>query len=234
MPSIKYLGPTTNDIDVLNRLRLQSEIAGTLTPAMVDQQITTALSPKANSYYLGNKSAQYVTTAAMSGRGATLINKSSEVNVPGGPVALSGGRIPASRLPNPHSSGRTGGKSWLKLVEYSSSNFNILSGVHNSTSERAIGNFTLNGPSYPWYPIFAGDFSMSGGKGEICIKQGSRVVARAVSGNVGNVWWTCSIVPMDSLVSYTGTVQFSITQRSFFGSTELSSGYRLTCLAIPA
>lgn len=234
MPSIKYLGPTVDDIDVLNRLRLQTEVAGTLSPEMVDQQITTALSPKANSYYLGNKSSQYVTTSAISGRGSTLINKSTQVNQPGMPVVLSGGRVPSSRLPNAYHSGRAGGKSWLKLAEYNADNFGILNGVYNSNNERVIGTFTLNGPNYPWFPIFAGDFSMTGGKGEVCIKQGSRYLARAISGNHGGVWWTCSVAPLDALTSYTGSVSFSIVQRAFFGSTNLGAGYRLTCLAVPA
>lgn len=232
MPSIKYLGPTTNDIDVLNRLRLQTEIAGTLTPATVDQQITTSLSTKANSYYLGNKSSQYVTTSAISGKGATLINKSSEVNIPGGPVVLQGGRIPADRLPRERE--RAGGRGVRKLNEYTADSFGILHGVHSSTTERVIGTFTLQGPSTPWFPIFSGDFSMTGGKGEICVKQGSTYLARAISGNLGGAWWTCNIIPMDALRSYTGSVSFSITQRAFFDRTELGAGYRMTCLAIPA
>lgn len=232
MPSIRYLGPTTNDIDVLNRLRLQAEVSGTLTPALVDQQITTSLSTKANSYYLGNESSKYVTTSALSGRGDALINISTQVNIPDHPVVLQGGRIPADRLPRERE--RTGGKGVRKLAEYTAANFGVLNGVHNSTTERVIGTFTLNGPNYPWFPIFSGDFSMTGGKGEVCIKQGSRYLARAVSGNHTGVWWTCNIVPTESLTSYTGSVSFSIVQRAFFGSTNLGAGYRMTCLAIPA
>lgn len=232
MPSIKYLGPTTNDIDVLSRIRLQTEVSGTLTPTLVDQQITTSLSTKANSYYLGNESSKYVTTSALSGRGATLIDKSTQVNTPGHPVVLQGGRIPADRLPRERE--RTGGKGARKLNEYNADNFGILHGVHSSTTERVIGTFTLNGPNYPWFPIFSGDFSMTGGKGEICVKQGSTYLARAISGNLPGVWWTCNIIPLDGLRSYTGSVSFSIVQRAFFDRTELGAGYRMTCLAIPA
>ena len=232
MPSIRYLGPTTNDIDVLNRLRLQAEVSGTLTPALVDQQITTSLSTKANSYYLGNESSKYVTTSALSGRGDSLINISTQVNIPNHPVVLQGGRVPADRLPRERE--RTGGKGVRKLAEYTADNFGVLNGVYNSTTERVIGTFTLNGPNYPWFPIFSGDFSMTGGKGEVCIKQGSTYLARAISGNHSGVWWTCSIIPLDGLRSYTGSVNFSITNRSFFGSTNLGAGYRMTCLAIPA
>lgn len=232
MPSIKYLGPTSDDTDVLSRIRLQAEVSGTLTPALVDQQITTSLSTKANSYYLGNESSKYVTTSALSGRGATLINKSTQVDIPGHPVALQGGRVPARFLPREGE--RPGGKGARRIKEWNADNFAILHGVHSSTSERTIGTFTLNGPNYPWFPIFSGDFSMTGGKGEVCIKQGSTYLARAISGNHSGVWWTCNIIPLDGLRSYTGSVSFSITQRAFFDSTELGAGYRMTCLAIPA
>lgn len=232
MPSIKYLGPTTNDIDVLNRIRLQTEISGTLTPSLVDQQITDALASKANSYYLGNESSKYATTSALSGRGDSLINISTQVNTPGHPVVLQGGRIPSDRLPRERE--RTGGRGARKLNEYNADNFGILHGVHSSTTERVIGTFTLNGPNHPWFPIFSGDFTMTGGKGEVCIKQGSNYLARAISGNHTGASWTCNIIPTQSLRSYTGSVSFSITQRAFFDRTELSAGYRMTCLAIPA
>lgn len=232
MPSIKYLGPTSNDIDVLSRLRLQEEVSGTLTPALVDQQITTSLSTKANSYYLGNESSKYATTSALSGRGATLINRSTQVNIPEHPAVLQDGRIPADRLPREWR--RTGGKSAKRLAEYNADNFGIFNGVHSSTTERVIGTFTLNGPNYPWFPIFSGEFSMTGGKGEVCVKQGSTYLARAISGNHTGAWWTCNLVPLDGLRSYTGSVSFSIVQRAFFDTTNLGAGYRMICLAIPA
>ena len=232
MPSIKYLGPTENDIDVLDRLRLQTEISGDLTPAMVDQRITTALTSKADSFYLGSKSSEYAAPSSMSGRGTNLINKVTQVNGPGEPVTMSGGRIPAFYLPN--SNTRPGGKRYAVLHELNFNNFQILHGFWNSTNERDIGVFTVPGPDYPWFPVFVGDFFMTQGKGEVCVKQGSRYIARAVSGNIPHVWWTCSVAPMDSLTSYTGSVRFTITQRAFHGGTELGSGYRLTCLCVPA
>lgn len=232
MPSIKYLGPTTDDIDVLNRLRLQTEVSGTLTPALVDQQITTSLSTKANSYYLGNKSGQYVSPSAMSGRGDALINKSTQVGGPGQPVVMQGGRIPASYLPRTYD--RPGGKSWRMVTEYSNANLSITTGVWNSNTERQIGSFSVSGPNYPWFPIFSGDFNIGGGKGEVCIKQGSRYIARAINGNDANFWWTCNVIPTASLTSYTGSINFQITQRAFWEGTNLGAGFRLTCLAIPA
>lgn len=232
MPSIKYLGPTSDDLDLVTRLRLQSEIAGEVTPASVDQQITDALTSKSNSFYLSNASSQRVSPSAISGKGSALINTSTQVNVPGGPVVLSGGRIPDSFLPNSYD--RPGGKGWNKVSEFTNANLTLTTGVWNSTSERQIGSFQVPGPSFSWFPIFSGDFTLGGGKGEICIKQGSRYVARAISGNLGSAWWTCSIIPLDSLISYTGSVTFTVTQRSFFGSTDLGGGFRIACLAVPA
>lgn len=232
MPSLRYLGPTTEDIDVMNRLRLQTEISGALTPEMVTDQVNTALVPKANTFYLGNASGQRVTPSAIAGKGDNLLHKTSNVDVPGGAASLSGGRIADSRLP--HSFDRPGGRSWLKVAEFSNTNLTISSGVYSSTVEQQIGTFTVNGPAQAWFPIFSGDFSLSGGKGEVCIKQGTRYLARAISGNDGNVWWTCGIIPTANIISYTGTVTFQITRRAFFNSTNLGGGFRFTCLAIPA
>lgn len=52
MPSIRYLGPTTEGIDVLTRLRLQEEVSGTLTTEQVQDEVFEALKNKADSFYL--------------------------------------------------------------------------------------------------------------------------------------------------------------------------------------
>lgn len=232
MPSLKYLGPTENNIDVLNRLRLQEEISGTLTPTMVDQKVTASLASKANNYYLGEESSKYATPSAMAGRGANLINRSTDVNVPGGPVSLVNGRVPASRLPR--TGLRSGGRSWNWMAHHTPTNLAITSGMWNSNNWRSVGTFTLPGPNYSWFPIFSGFFMMAAGKGEVVIQHGSRTIARATNGNHPGVWWTCPVSPASSLAPVTGSASFTIRHRAFWEQSQLSSQYHLACQRIPA
>lgn len=232
MPSIKYLGPTSGDDDVVNRLRLQTEISGTLSPAAVDQQITTSLAPKADATYLSNKASQYVTPSVLTGKGATLVPRDS-LNNANGPARIYWGQLSdLSQLPNQYY--RPGGKGWNKKGEWNSGNLSITSGVYSSTNEQQIGSFTVDGPSFPWIPIFMGFFTIGYGKGEICIKQGTRYLARAVSGNDPNAWFTCDLSPT-SPTTYTGNQTFTLTRRAFFspGSTNVSTYFHFCCMAVP-
>lgn len=231
MPSIRYLGPTSEDIDVLSRIRLQEEVSGELTPTMVDQHITEHLDAMANTYYLGNKSSQYVTPSALSNKGAELI-KTNEAGKPGGPVPIYNGRISdLSLLPNP--SKRPGGRGWNKAGEWNGGNLTLTTGYHYSTSEQQIGSFTVNGPNYPWFALFLGFIVMGGGKGELTIKRGSTPVSRAVSGGDVNAWFTCDFAPQ-VLTPYTGSQSFTITRRAFFDQVNVSGFFEFACISVPA
>lgn len=231
MPSLRYLGPTTNDIDLISRLRLQAEVSGTLTPELVDQQVTTALTNKATATYLGNASSQRVGPNALTAKTQGLI-RVSEAGHPGGPL-ING---PYSYLNLPNSSDRPGVRSTYTIYNHNNSTLPTTNGAYNSTTEQQIASFTINGPSAAWYPIFTGYFIIGLGKGEICIKQSSRYIARAIGGNDPNVWFTCNVIPLDTVTTYTGSVTFTITRRAVFspGSMTNAASYNLTCLCVPA
>lgn len=231
MPSLRYLGPTASDTDIITRLRLQAELSGTLSPELVDQQTTTALSTKADLTYLANISSQKVGSSVLTAKTANLI-PASDAGHPGGPLVNN----PYTYLNMPESYSRPGGRGWQAISNYNSSTVSITSGAYSSTTEQVIANFTLNGPSFPWFPVFTGYFVIGLGKGEICIKQGSRYIARAIGGNDPNAWFTCNVVPVDTLTSYTGSVSFTITRRAMFspGSMNNTADYMLGCMSVPA
>lgn len=234
MPSLRYLGPTSNDIDLVPRLRLQAEVSGTLTPALVDQQVTTALSPKADSFYVGSASSQRVTSSAITNKVSGLIPKSS-ANQPNGPLQHAGN---GTHLYLPNSFERTGGRGWRRvgLGAYSPNTISLTTGAYSSTTEQQIGSFTIAGPNWAWFPIFVGYFTIGLGKGEVCIKQGSRYIARAIGGNDPNAWFTSTLVPMSSLSYFTGSITFTVTRRAVFspGSTNIAGSYNFCCIAVPA
>lgn len=234
MPAFKYLGPTSGDNEILNRLRVQTEISGTVTPATLDAQITSSLSSKADNTYLSNKASQYVATSELTGKGNNYVSK-FPINEANTPILLHQGVIPITGIyPNQYE--RSGGRGWNKPGEWTSANLSITTGAYSSTTEQQIGSFTVNGPSTAWYPVFLGFFTIGLGKGEVCIKKGTRYIARAVSGNDPNTWFTCNICPTESLTTYTGSQSFTITRRAFFspGSTNVSSIFQFCCVAIPA
>lgn len=233
MPSLRYLGPTSENIDVLTRLRLQEEVSGTLTTGQIQDKVDDALKDKANTFYLGNASSQRVTPSAMSGKGNNLIRRSTSGSA-NGPVALSGGRIPSGTTYLPNSWDRPGGRGW-NMYEYNVDNLSLTTGHYGSTNLQQIGSFSVPGPSYSWLPIFTGDFSMGLGKGEILIMRGGRAVARAIGGNDANAWFTCTIVPVDP-VALTGTGTFTVHRKAVFspGATNVFPGFRISCLAVPA
>lgn len=234
MPSIRYLGPTTEGIDVLTRLRLQEEVSGTLTSEQIQSEVLESLKNKADSFYLGSASSQRVSQSAISGKGSTLIRKSTAGQA-NGPVALSGGRIPGtSYLPNAYPD-RPGGRGWRRAAEFNNTNLTLTTGHYASTNLQQIGSFNVPGPSFSWLPIFVGDFTIGFGKGEILIMRGGRPIARAIGGNDPNVWFTCTVVPVEP-VALTGTGTFTVHRKAVFspGETNIGGGFRLTCLAVPA
>lgn len=234
MPSIRYMGPTSDDIDVLTRLRLQEEIVGNLTSDQVQAQVLDALSNKADAYYLGNASSQRVGPSAISGKGNTLIKKPSygQANGPV-PIANTGGRISPSYMPNAHN--RPGGMGWKRVAQYTHDNLQLTTGHYGSTNEQQIGSFTVSGPSHAWFPMFLGDFQIGLGKGEVLIKHGGNIVARSIGGNDPNMWFSCPLVPMFFPGSVTGSQTFTVHRRAVFnpGSMNLGSFFRITCVAVP-
>ena len=231
MPSIRYLGPTDDDIDVLTRLRVQAEISGTLTTEKIQDDTYEALRDKANSFYLSDVSSQYVGPSAMSGRGANLIRKNLSGQA-GGMAPLSGGRIPASYMPNSYY--RPGGRGW-EMHEHNQDTLHLTTGHYESTNLQQIGSFTINGPNHSWLPIFTGDFQIGLGKGEVLIMRGGRPIARAIGGNDPHTWFSSTIVPVEpSPVS--GSATFTVHRKAVFnpGSTNIGGGYRVACLCVPA
>lgn len=234
MPSIRYLGPTSDDIDVLTRLRLQEEIVGNLTSDQVQAQVLDALTNKANAYYLGDASSQRVGPSAISGKGNTLIKKTS-YGQPNGPIPISGtgGRISSSYVPNAYY--RPGGVGWNRYGYFTENNLQITTGHYGSTNEQQIGSFTIPGPSYAWFPMFLGYFAIGLGKGEVYIKRGGNIVARAIGGNDPTMWFSCPLVPMFFPGSVTGSQTFTVYRKAIFdpGSMNLGSFFRITCIAVP-
>lgn len=230
MPSIRYLGPTDDDIDVLTRLRVQAEISGTLTTEKVQDETYEALRDKANSFYLSDVSSQYVGPSAMSGRGDNLIRKnlSGQAN---GMAPLSGGRIPGtSYLPNAYD--RPGGRGW-GIQTYTNSNLSITTGAYSSEILQQIGSFTINGPSSQWLPIFTGFFVTGLGKGEILIMRSGRIFGRSIGGNHTQQWFPNTTVPIDP-TPLSGSATFTIHRRAFFGGTmHVGVDYTITCMMVP-
>ena len=233
MPSIRYLGPTTNNPDVLTRLRLQQEVQSDLSNTQVQDEVLQALETKANTYYLNDASAQRVTPESIQGKGSTLIKKASSFD-PEGPVALSGGRIPGINN-MPISNSRSGGKRWRMSAQYTHENLSLVTGHLDAPHEQQIGSFTVNGPDHPWLPLFSGDFQIGLGKGEVLIKRGGNIVARAIGGNDPNMWFSCPVVPMFSPGSVTGSQTFTVHRKAIFnpGSMNLGMFFRITCIAVP-
>lgn len=233
MPSIRYLGPTTNNPDVLTRLRLQQEVQSDLSNIQVQDEVLQALEDKANTYYLNDASAQRVTPESIQGKESTLIKKASSFD-PEGPVALSGGRIPGINN-MPLSNNRSGGKRWRMSAQYTHDNLQLTTGHYESTNEQQIGSFTVRGPSHAWFPMFIGDFQIGLGKGEVLIKRGGNIVARAIGGNDQGMWYSCPIVPMFSPGSVTGSQTFTVHRRAVFPGvpTNLGIFFRITCIAVP-
>ena len=234
MPSIRYLGPTSDDIDVLTRLRLQEEIVGNLTSDQVQAQVLDSLTNKANAYYLGDASSQRVGPSAISGKGSTLIKKSSYGQANSTlPIANTAGRISPSYMPNAHN--RPGGRGWNRATEYTHNNMQIITGHYASLNDQQIGSFTVQGPSHAWFPMFLGNFQIGLGKGEVLIKRGGNIVARAVGGNDPNMWFSCQLVPMFFPGSVTGNQTFTVHRKAVFspGSMNLGTTFRITCISVP-
>ena len=234
MPSIRYMGPTSDDIDVLTRIRLQEEIVGNLTSDQVQDQVLASLSNKADAYYLGSASSQRVGPSAISGKGNTLIKKSSYGQANSTlPISNTGGRISPSYMPNAND--RPGGRGWTRATEYTHNNMQIITGHYDSTNEQQIGSFTVQGPSFAWFPMFLGDFTIGLGKGEVLIKRGGNIVARAIGGNDPGMWFTCPLVPMFFPGSVTGTQTFTVHRKAVFnpGAMNLGAFFRITCVSVP-
>ena len=234
MPSIRYMGPTSDDIDVLTRLRLQEEIVGNLTSDQVQAQVLDSLTNKADAYYLGNASSQRVGPSAISGKGNTLIKKTSYGQANSAlPISNTGGRISTSYMPNAHY--RPGGRGWNRFAYFTQDNLQLITGHYEHTNEQHIGTITVPGPSHAWFPMFLGYFAIGLGKGEVYIKRGGNIVARAIGGNDPNMWFTCPLVPMFFPGSVTGSQTFTIHRRAIFdpGSMNLGSIFRITCVTVP-
>lgn len=234
MPSIRYMGPTSEDIDVLTRIRLQEEIVGNLTSDQVQAQVLDSLSNKADAYYLGNASSQRVGPSAISGKGNTLIKKTSSGQANGTvPISNTGGRISSSYVPNAHN--RPGGMGWKRVAEYTHDNLQLITGHLDAPHEQQIGSFTIQGPSHAWFPMFLGYFAIGLGKGEVYIKRGGNIVARAIGGNDPGMWFTCPLVPMFFPGSVTGTQTFTVHRKAVFdpGSMNLGTIFSITCVGVP-
>ena len=234
MPSIRYMGPTSDDIDVLTRIRLQEEIVGNLTSDQVQAQVLDSLSNKADAYYLGNASSQRVGPSAISGKGNTLIKKSSYGQANSTlPIANTGGRISPSYMPSAYY--RPGGRGWNRVAEYTHNNLQLITGHLDAPHEQQIGSFTVSGPSSAWFPMFLGDFQIGLGKGEVLIKRGGNIVARAIGGNDANMWFSCPLVPMFFPGSVTGNQTFTVHRKAVHnpGATNLGAFFRITCVAVP-
>lgn len=234
MPSIRYLGPTTNNPDVLTRLRLQQEVQSDLSNTQVQDEVLQALEAKANTYYLNDASAQRVTPESIQGKESTLIKKASSFD-PEGPVALSGGRIPGINN-MPLSNSRSGGKRWRMSAQYTHENLSLVTGHYHNDWAEQIGSFTVNGPDHPWLPLFSGDFQIGLGKGEVYIMQAGGIVARSIGGNDPGVYFSCPLIPVYDLKPLNGSANFTVHRRAIFnpGETNVGAFFRITCIAIPA
>lgn len=230
MPSIRYLGPTDDDIEVLTRLRVQAEVAGGITREYVEDKTYAALEGKANTFYLSDVSSQYVGPSAISGKGTSLIEKarSGQAN---GIAPLSSGRIPnTSYLPNAYD--RSGGRGW-SIQTYTNHNLSITTGAYSSGNLQQIGSFTINGPSSQWLPIFTGFFVTGLGKGEILIMRSGRIFGRSIGGNSTQHWFPNTTVPIDP-TPLSGSATFTIHRRAFFGGTmHVGVDYTITCMMVP-
>lgn len=233
MSDLKYLGGAQNPSDVLTAKGIQSKLISPVSRGDVE----AAVAAYVGSSLLSRQSfdrlkANYQTNSYIETKKEDYLS-SSEIGTPNGPAPLDlSGRLDTRHVYTTNTS-----QQWRHLRTIAGlpgASITDIS-VPNHTP-RVVSGITIPDPGFPYFPIFFGNFSMSG-TGFLVIKRNGKVFARAahtfMEGRSGT-----SLIPAntESLTGdFVGTLEISAQQDSM-GQKQIvaHSGGIIVAFAAPS